>query len=102
MRMPPAATSCSATSATSCDQRRLQAAAARCRSSASLPARALFRRAMLDEGVRGGEEDALMAVLPLNQVRRAPLVAVDLEDLAMTVFIALMAALNRQLVAYCC
>src|SRR6266567_7268135 len=54
---------------------------------------------VLDDGVGRREENALVAVRPSNQVGRTAVVAVDLDDLAVTVFVPLMTALDRQLVS---
>src|SRR5262245_32241945 len=67
--------------------------------------RLLSRRAALglaDHCVRRWEEDALVAVLPVHDVRRAALVAVDLDDPAMAVPVALMPALDYELVSDRC
>src|SRR6266567_1171869 len=54
---------------------------------------------VLDDGVGRREENALVAVRPSNQVGRTAVVAVDLDDLAMTVLVPLMTALDRQIVS---
>src|SRR5580692_10385302 len=44
------------------------------------------------------EEDGFVPVLPVDQVRRAALLAVHLDDLAVPVAVALVPALDRKLV----
>src|SRR6185312_2772510 len=57
---------------------------------------------LADDGVGGWEEDALVTVLPVHDVWRAALLAVDLDDLTMTVPVALMAALDCEFVSDRC
>ena len=51
---------------------------------------------MVNKAVGRREENALVTVLPVDHVRRAALVAMDLDDLAVTIHIALMPPLDGQ------
>src|SRR5260370_30837997 len=51
---------------------------------------------MVDNAVGGREENAVVSVLPVHHVGRAALVAMDLDDLAVTIYVALMPALDGQ------
>src|SRR6185437_15009544 len=54
-----------------------------------------------DDRVGGREEHAFVTVRPLDDVRRASLVAMYLDDFPVTVAVALVASLDRQLVSDC-
>jgi hypothetical protein len=51
---------------------------------------------MVDNAVGGREENAFVAVLPVDHVGRAALIAMDLDDLAVTIHVALMPSLDGQ------
>jgi len=59
-------------------------------------------RVMLDLSVGGGEEHALMTILPAHDVRRRAVCPIDLDDLAVTVPVALVATLDCQLISHLC
>src|SRR5215469_4512564 len=54
---------------------------------------------VLDHRVGGWEERGLVAVFPPDHVGRAAVIAVDLDDRAMTILVALVTALDRQLIS---
>ena len=57
---------------------------------------------MVDNGIGGREENALVTVLPVDHVGWAALVAMDLDDLAVTIPVALMPSLDGQPVSDRC
>jgi hypothetical protein len=57
---------------------------------------------MRDLGAGRGEEQAVMPVPPADQIRRRAVGPVDLDDLAVSLLIALVASLDRQLVSDLC
>jgi hypothetical protein len=57
---------------------------------------------MRDVGVGGGEEQAVVPVPPADQIRRRAVRPVDLDDLAVSLLIALVASLDGELVSDLC
>ena len=51
---------------------------------------------MVDKAVGRREENAFVTVLPVDHVGRIALVAMDLDDLAVTIHVALMPSLDGQ------
>jgi hypothetical protein len=57
---------------------------------------------MRDLGAGRREEYGLVPVAPADDVRRRAVGPVDLDDLAVTLLVALVAPLDRQLVSHLC
>ena len=73
------------------------------RSSAALAARRrLAGRGGLDDGVRPREEETLMAIRPMHQVRRSAVVTAHLDDLAVAALVAYTLPSNADAVPYGC